>query len=399
MTLPADWNLTMATQFGKPARELFLLDPDATYLNHGTVGVAPKAVVAAQQALREEVERHPARFMFRGLKPMLRETADLVGRRLGVAGEDLVFVDNATAGVNAVLRSFSFEPGDQILVTDQTYGAVKHTAQFVARHTGAEVVTVKLPFPVEGEAQVLDAFRGALTGRTRIAIVDHITSETALLLPLAAIAQLCHAAGALVLVDGAHAPGQIGLDLSKTGADWYVGNLHKWMFVPRGCGVLWTRKELQDGIHAPVISWGLDQGMAAEFDWPGTRDWTGVLSAPAAFAFIDGLGGLPAIHDYIQPLARQAASELAARWQGPMHAPASMTAAMAMAALPHVKTPDKATADRLRAALLDRHDIEVPVMAREERLWFRLSTQIYNEMSDIDRLAQATEGLLASGEF
>lgn len=389
----------MPAQFGHPARDLFPLEAGAVYLNHGTVGVAPKAVVAAQQQWREAVERHPAKFMFRRLKPLLRETAGKVAERLGVAGEDLVFVDNATAGVNAVLRSFAFRPGDRILVTDQTYGAVRHTAQFVARAAGAEVVTVKLPFPVEDAAQVLDAYRAALAGGARIAIVDHITSETALLLPLGAIAQLCHEAGALVLVDGAHAPGQIRLDLPRTGADWYVGNLHKWMFVPRGCGVLWAAKERQAGVHPPVISWGLDQGFDAEFDWVGTRDWSGPLSATAAFDFIDELGGLPAIFDYIQPLARQAAAELAARWQGPMHAPASMTAAMAMAALPHVQTPDKPTADRLRAALLERHDIEVPVMAREARLWFRLSTHVYNEMADIDRLAKATESLLADGEF
>jgi isopenicillin-N epimerase len=389
----------MTIQFGHPARSLFPLAEGATYLNHGTVGVAPSAVLAAQRELREEIERHPAKFMFRRLKPLLREAADAVAERLGVVGADLAFVDNATAGINAVLRSFPFRPGEKILVTDQSYGAVVHTANYVARTTGAEVVKLTLPFPVDGEAEVLDAYRQALAGGVRIAIVDHITSETALLLPLEAIAQLCHAAGALVLVDGAHAPGQIQLDLPKTGADWYVGNLHKWMFVPRGCGVLWTSKERQAEVHAPVISWGLDQGMAAEFDWPGTRDWTGALAAPAALRFIDERGGLGPVHDYIQPLARQAASALAARWQGPLHAPASMTAAMALAPLPPVATPDKPTADRLRAALLDRHDIEVPVIARAERLWFRLSTQIYNEMSDVDRLAEATEGLLANGEF
>lgn len=384
----------MSTTFGKPARALFPLDAGATYLNHGTVGVSPNAVMQAQAEWRAEIERHPARFMFHRLKPLLRQAADRVGERLGVSGENLVFVDNATAGINAVLRSFPFQAGDEILVNDHTYGAVAYTANYVARVTGATVKAFSLPFPVEDEQQVLDAFKAALSPKTRIAVVDHITSHTALLLPLAEISRICHAAGVAVLVDGAHAPGQIKLDIAATGADWYVGNLHKWMFAPRGCGVLWAPKQRQDGLHPPVISWGLDQGFADEFDWVGTRDWAGVLSTEASFGFIDELGGLQAMHDYMHPLAREASSVLAARWQGPPHAPGSMTAAMALAALPTVREPSQETADRLRAALLEQHDIEVPVIVRDDRLWFRLSMQVYNDMDDIDRLAVTTEALL-----
>jgi isopenicillin-N epimerase len=385
---------TMA--FGRPMRALFPLDPQAVYLNHGTVGVTPNPVRAAQQDWRERIERHPARSMLRELKPRLRAAADRVGARLGVPGEDLAFIDNATTGVNAVLRSLRFRPGDEILVTDHTYGAIAHTAQYVARCSGATVATATIPFPVDDEQQVVAAVAAALTPRTRVAVLDHITSETALLLPLAQIARLCRERGVALLVDGAHAPGQIPLDLPATGADWYVGNLHKWLFAPRGCGVLWTPKPRQAGLHPPVISWGLDKGLAEEFDWTGTRDPSAALSTGAALDFVDRLGGLAAIQAYIHPLARAAASRLAARWQGPLPAPASMTAAMALAPLPAVRQPDKPTADRLRQLLLERHDIEVPVIARAGRLWFRLSLQVYNDMADIDRLAEATEALLAA---
>jgi isopenicillin-N epimerase len=222
--------------FGRAMLAHFPLEPGSVYLNHGTVGVTPLAVMRARTALLDEIERHPARFMIRELMnlgltpppqaPRLRAAAARVGEFLGVAGDGLAFVDNASSGINAVLRSFPWQPGDELLIHDQAYGGVARAAAFIARERGATLVTVALPFPADDPAEFVRAVERAITPRTRLALLDHVASETALVLPLAAMAVACHARGVPVLVDGAHAPGAIALDIAALGVDWYVANLH-----------------------------------------------------------------------------------------------------------------------------------------------------------------------------
>ncbi|MEP6505805.1 MAG: aminotransferase class V-fold PLP-dependent enzyme, partial [Betaproteobacteria bacterium] len=283
--------------FGRALLSHWWLDPDLTYLNHGTVGVTPRAVLETQQEWQRRIEAQPASFLFRELtrmnpdmagatRPLLRRVADEIGAFVGVRGDDLVFVDNASTGVNAVLRSIALAPDDEILILDQAYGAVAKAAGFVARLAGARVVTVETPFPVDGDVTqaCADAVARAITPRTRIAVLDHISSETALTLPIVAMIERCRARGVPVLVDGAHAPGAIALDIAALGADWYVGNLHKWAFAPRACALLWVAPAQRASLHPPVISWGLDEGLTHEFDWTGTRDPSAVLAAPAGLA-------------------------------------------------------------------------------------------------------------------
>jgi isopenicillin-N epimerase len=384
--------------------EHFLLDPGAVYLNHGTVGVTPKRVLAAQQTMRDAIERHPARFLLRELMslapaapaepPRLRAAAAKVAAFLGAKGDDLVFVDNASSGVNAVLRSLHLEAGDQIVLFDQAYGAVARTAEFVARGCGAEVVTVALPFPPEREEAVVAALEAALTPRTRIAILDHVTSETALVLPLAQMAALCRARGIRVLADGAHAPAALALDIPTLGVDWYVANLHKWAFAPRGCGVLWASADRRDGLHPSVISWGLDVGWHQEFDWTGTRDPTPCLCAPEGIAFIDFLGA-DAMRAHNHALVHGAAVRLSARWGEAWTLPESMTGCMASIALPAHLGTDTTHAGALKDWLLFERHIEAPVMARDGRLRVRLSAQVYNDDEDIERFAAAVEAYAA----
>ena len=273
------------------------LEPDTTYLNHGTVGVTPRRVLAAQQAIRDDIERQPSRFLLRELteivvgvsragQPRLRQAAAAVAEFLGARPHDLVFVDNATSGANAVLRSFPFRPGDEILMSDLAYGGIRHAAVFAARQSGATVRTAVTPYPVRSQADLIDTFTDAVGPQTRLAIVDHIASQSALVLPVAEIAAALRARGVAVLVDGAHAPGAIPLDIPSLDVDWYVANLHKWMWVPRSSGILWASPERQRDLHPPVISWGLDQGFTAEFDLPGTRDPSAHLAAPAAIALM-----------------------------------------------------------------------------------------------------------------
>ena len=385
--------------FGHAMRAQWGLDPAILDLHHGTVGATPRRVLAAQQSIRDEAERQPARFMLRELTeivvggglpspPRMRVAAEIVAAFVGARGEDLVFVENATTGVNAVLRSFPLKPGDEILMTDLGYGAVGNAAQFTARERGAAVKVVRIPYPVSDPGEIAAAIAAAIGPRTRIVVLDHITSESALVMPVAETAALCRARGVAVLVDGAHAPGAIALDVPSLGADWYVANLHKWAWAPRSSGFLWAPLGRQGGLHPTVISWGLGLGFTAEFDLLGTRDPSMYLAAPAAIAFLRELGA-EAVRAYNHGLAWSAAQLLAARWGTKLEVPESMIGTMATVPLPARLGDQDADAARLRDALLFEDRIEVQVHEWRGRLWARISAQVYNEISDYERLAEA----------
>ena len=380
-------------------RAHWALDPQITYLNHGSVGAPPRRVLAAQQAIRDEIERQPSRFLLRELSsvavgvprsetPRMRVAADAVAAFMGARGEDLVFVDNATSGVNAVLRSMDLREGDEIVIADHAYGAIANVAAFVARDRGSRVRTVELPYPPANPGAIVGAFAEALGPRTRVAVVDHITSESALVLPLAEIAALCRRGDVPVLVDGAHAPGVLPLDIPSLGIDWYAGNLHKWAYSPRSCGFLWAPPERQRGLHPPVISWGMDQGFAVEFDWVGTRDPSPWLAAPEGIAMMRELG-CDAIRRYNHDLVWRAARMLGERWGTSLPMDEAMVGAMATLPLPERYGSTKEDAARLRDALLFEDRIEVQLHSWRDRLWVRISAQIYNEAADYERLGAA----------
>ena len=397
------------SRFGHAMRAHFPLDADAIYLNHGTVGVTPLAVMRTRQAILDEIERHPARYMIRELMnlgmsappeaPRLRAAAERIATFLGVTGEGLAFVDNASSGVNAVLRSIALEPGDEILISDQAYGGVLRAAAFIARERGATLATVALPFPLEDPAACVSAIERAITPRTRIALLDHVSSETALVLPLAAMAAACRERGVLVLVDGAHAPGAIEVDIESLGVDWYAANLHKWAFAPRSCGVLWAAPARREGLHPGVISWGItNDDWLQEFDWTGTRDPSPWLAAPAGLDFMHDVLGVAAMRDYNHRLAWHSAQQLAERWGRKWTTPESMIGCMVSVPLPDRFGPASVvTAQRLRDGLFFAHRIEVPVVVRADSLWVRLSLQVYNDEDDIEQLARAVDALARTG--
>ncbi|HEX4955304.1 MAG TPA: aminotransferase class V-fold PLP-dependent enzyme [Thermoanaerobaculia bacterium] len=389
----------MSPSFGPAMLPDWPLEAGVTYLNHGTVGVTPKRVLAAQQAIRDEIERQPSRFLLRELteigvgvprpeRPRMRVAAAEVAAFLGCRGEDLVFVDNATTGANAVLRSFPFEPGDEVLVTDLGYGGVTNAARYAVRERDAVLRTIEMPWPLTSPEQAIETIEAALEPSTRILLIDHVTAESALLLPLAAIAERCRARGVAVLADGAHAPGAIALDISSLGVDWYFGNLHKWGWVPRSSGILWAAPERQASLHPPVISWGLDLGLSAEFDLLGTRDPSAHLAAPAALALMRELG-VEAVRAYNHRLAWEGAQLLAERWGSSFETPETMIGTMATVALPARLGGTREEANRLRDALLFADGIEVQVHATRGRLYVRISAQVYNDLGDVERLAAA----------
>jgi isopenicillin-N epimerase len=384
--------------FGKPMLSEWTFDPGTTYLNHGTVGVTPRRILAVQQAIRDEMERHPARFILRALSetefgrplpepPRLRTAADDVAAFLGARGADLVFVDNITAGVNAILRSVPLQRGDEILVSDLVYGGVLRAALFAARERGATVRTVEMPYPFRAE-RLADAWANAVGPNTRLAIVEHITAQSALVFPLKETAARLRAQGVAVVADAAHAPGQIPVDIPSLGVDWYVANLHKWMWTPRSSGILWAAPDRQGGLRPTVISWGLDKGFKAEFDMLGTRDPSPHLSAPAAIALMTEWG-VDAIQTYNHTLAWTGARRLAERWGTDFDVPEAMIASMATVPLPVAAGSTPGEAQALRDALFFDDDIEVQMHAYRGRVWARISAQIYNDINDIERLGEA----------
>ena len=338
-------------QVGIP-RDEWQLDPKFTFLNHGSYGSTPRTVRAAQDRWRERMEQHPTGFMTYELPTALRAAAAHLADFVGCNGIDLAFVENATVGCNTVLNSLSLSDGDEILVTDHCYGAIRNAAEHVAKNSGAWVVEAKISFPIAGPNQIVDAVASKLSPHTRIVVLDHISSPTAVVFPVRDLASLCQRAGAPVLIDGAHGPGMLPLDISSMGVDWYVGNCHKWLMAPKGSAFLWTDPKWQGQIHPPAISHGYMKGYTAEFDWIGTRDPSAWLSVPAAIDFHVRLGGATLRERNIK-LACDSATQLAHDWKTQRGTPDELTGSMATVRLPLSEAPTIERAIELRAWLFD----------------------------------------------
>jgi isopenicillin-N epimerase len=386
-------------EFGRSVLPLWPLEPAATYLNHGTVGVTPIRVSEAQRALRARIERHPSKFMLRELwtftgtasgPTLMRQAASEIAGFVGARGEDLVFVDNTTAGVNAVLQSTTFNTGDEIVVTDHLYGGLLTAAHYYARRSGATVRIVELPYPRFDAAAAIELVAGAITSRTRLVIVEHIAAESGIVFPIRDLVHACKAKGATVLVDGAHVPGALPLDVSAIGADYYVANLHKWAMAPRSSAFMVVAPPRQDALHPAIISWGLDQGFLQEFDWVGTRDATPWLIAPEGVRFLKDLG-LDAVQQYNHDLAWHTAQYLTDRWGTPLTIEESAVGCLVSVMTPQAIGSTRADAVRLRDRLLFENGIEVQVHARAGRVWVRVSAQVYNDRADIEKLGAAVE--------
>ncbi len=387
--------------------DAWLLDPAITYLNHGSFGACPRVVLELQQSLRLEMEREPVTFLVRRLPPLLDASRETLAGLIGADPADLVFVQNATGGVNSVLRSLSFRPGDEILVTDQDYNACRNVVRYVAERGGAVVVEVKVPLPVESPQQVVDAVLQRVTARTRLALLDHVTSPTAVVFPIEQLVRGLDRRGVDTLVDGAHAPAMVPLDLSRLGAAYYTGNCHKWLCAPKGAGFLHVRRDRQQGIQPPVISHGWNRPrpgyspLQDAFDWPGTLDPTPWLCVGEAIRFVSTLldGGLAALMQRNHELAVLGRRILCRQSGVVAIAAENMLGSMAAVRLPdddlaspQPETQSPAVAgDRLHDALLGQYGIEVPVFywpSPPQRL-LRISAQAYNHPAQYERLAEA----------
>ncbi len=390
-------------------RQHWTLDPAITFLNHGSFGACPREVLDHQSELRARMEREPVHFFVHQLEPLWNAAREQAATFVGARPEDLAFVRNATAGVNAVLRSLRFAPGDQLLCTDHGYNACRNVLAFVAERWGAEVVVAKLPFPLSDPSEVTRAIADAVTDRTRLALIDHVTSPTGLVLPIAEITEALSERGVRTLVDGAHAPGMLALDVEATGATWYTANFHKWTCAPKGAAMLWAHPDAQEGLHPAVISHGYNSGrprkrFLEEMDWTGTDDPTPALCVPKAIEVVGAIGGgWDAIRERNRALVLHGRDLLAEALDVAAPAPDAMIGSLAALPLPDGDgaPPSSALyADPLQIALFERHRVEVPIppWPHPPRRLVRISAHLHNEASDYGRLAAALQAELRSCE-
>jgi isopenicillin-N epimerase len=374
--------------FGRALRARFMLEDGVAFLNNGSYGATPRAVFDAVHEWRRRVEAEPVRFYAREAMPALAAARAALAARIGADPEGIGFVDNATTAANAVIASLDLAPGDEVLTTDHVYNAVRNALRHWCGRQGAAVIEAPVPYPIADAEQIVAAIEQHITPRTRLLVIDHIASPTALIMPVERLIAHAHARGIRVLVDGAHAPGQLALDLRALGADWYVGNCHKWMYAQRGCGFLYAASAERARVHPTVISHGYGNGLAAEFDWTGTRDLCHWLALPAAFAFADELGP-QRIAGYNRALRAAGARLIAERWGTAVGAPPELLGFMAAIRVPGSESATPERAQALHDALFDRHKVEVPIICFAGALWARISAQIFNEIADYERLADA----------
>jgi len=385
---------------------LWTLDPAVTFLNHGSFGACPRPVLEAQQRLRERLERQPVQFLVRDLEALLDDARRVLAAFLGAEPEGLVFVTNATTAVNAVLRSLALAPGDQLLVTDHAYNACRNALDFVAADRRARVVVVPMEFPIGSADRVLEAVLERVSPRTRFALVDHVTSPTGLVFPIERLVRALAAEGVDTLVDGAHAPGMLPLDVTAVGAAYYAGNCHKWVCAPKGAGFLHVRRDRQPEVRPIAISHGANSPrrdrsrFLVEFDWTGTVDPTAYLCVPEAIRFMGSLlpGGWPEVMARNRALALEARAILARALGVPPPSPDSMVGSLAAVPLPDgsAEPASPLQISELQDRLLERFGIEVPIVpwpAPPKRL-VRVSAQLYNSVAQYERLAAALRELL-----
>jgi isopenicillin-N epimerase len=388
----------MDTPIALPAAglaEQFLLRPEMTFLNHGSFGACPRPVFERYQAWQRELEAQPVELLGRRITGLLAQARAALGPYVGAHADDLAYVPNATHGVNIVARSLELGPGDEVLATDHEYGAIDRTWRFICGQRGATYINQPVELPLEDPEEVVEQLWAGVTPRTRVIAVSHISSPTALIFPVAAICRRARAEGIMTVIDGAHAPGQIDLDMAAIGADFYTGNCHKWLCAPKGSGFLYARPEAQARLKPLVVSWGYEAEIPGpstfvdHFGWAGTIDPSAYLSVPAAIAFQQA-NAWPRLRAACHALLGQARARVAKLSGLPQICPDSPEwwGQMAVAPLPPCDPLE------LKRRLWDEFQVEVPIVVWRGRPFVRISVQVYNGPADIDRLVAALRALL-----
>lgn len=388
-----------------PYRKFWGLNPDVDFLNHGSFGATPIEVLDAQRQWMRRLESDPIEFLApeRSLLPRIDAVRKVVAELVRAPASDLVMVRNATDGVNAVVRSFPFRAGDEVVITSHGYNACNNAVRFAAERWGASVVTAEVPFPIAGPDDVLDAVSAVLSQRTRLVLVDHVTSPTGLVFPVEQICQMCRQRGIRVMIDGAHAPGMVPVDLQDIGADYYTANHHKWLCGPKTSGFLYVDPQWQSEVHPTTISHGANTDrygatrFQAEFNWIGTFDPTPILVVPDSIDFVSTLipGGLSELMQHNRELAIAGRRVLLGRLGLEAPAPESMLGSLAAIILPNRANRTAAEVEALKMRLFNEFRIEVPVFQlNQQQHCLRISAQAYNSLEQYERLAETLKQLI-----
>jgi isopenicillin-N epimerase len=363
------------------------------FLNHGSFGACPKVVFEDYQRWQLEMERQPVRFVQHRLHPELLKAREALGAFINAPAEDLVFVDNATWGVNVIARSLSFEPGDEVLTTDHEYGACEMSWEWPLRKQGAKLVKQAIPLPVTTHEEFVETFWAGVTPKTKVVYLSHITSPTALIFPIQEICRRAREAGILSVIDGAHAPGHLDLDMQAIGADVYTGNLHKWLSTPKGSGFLYVRPEHHHWVESLVISWGWgrkgidpNSTFVERNEWQGTRDHSAYLAVPAAIEFRKN-NNWPAVQAECNRMLRATKERLEDLFDMPPLCPDNGEWFVQMSAC-WVRHDNP---EQLKQRLIDEFNVEIPVVGRNGQPGVRISVQAYNTQDDLDALVNALE--------
>jgi isopenicillin-N epimerase len=373
---------------GTRLREEFLLDPNVTFLNHGSFGATPRAVFERYQEWQLELERQPVLFLARRIDGLLAEARAALGAYVGADPDDLVFVPNATAGINVAAWPQGLQTGDEVVSTDLEYGAIDLTWEHICRDFNAKYVRAPMRLPVTDAAEIVETIWAAVGPRTRVLALSHHTSSTALTLPVAELCRRAREAGIRTVIDGAHVPGHFPLDLGALDPDYYAGNCHKWLCAPKGAGFLYVRRELQRDIQALMVSWGYegdDPSFVSRHEKQGTRDPSAYLSVPAAIEW-QREHDWDAVRDRCHQLARRARNELGLE-------PLTPDSEEFFGQMVTLRLPDDAPPD-LKERLYDDYRIEIPVSERGDDRFIRASFQGYNDDADLERLRDALAALL-----
>lgn len=394
MTDTASASFTPISEAGRH----FLVRRDIAFLNHGSFGACPRPVFDTYQRWQEALESQPVHFIARRIGDVLATARKRLEAYVGVGGDNLVFVPNATHGINIVARSLALEPGDEVLGTDHEYGAVERTWRFTCQPRGAYFRTQPITLPITSAEAVVEQLWQGVTERTRVIVVSHITSPTALELPVAAICRRAAEQGIITVVDGAHAPGHIDLDLDSLGADFYTGNCHKWLCAPKGSAFLYARPERQDLLRPLVVSWGWEPREPGPspfhdlFDWVGTDDPAAYLSVPAAIDF-EAQYDWPQVRAACHTLLREARERVGALTGLGQISPDSTEWWGQMCAIP-LPADHALPAKELQRRLWEEYQVEVPITEWQGQRFVRISIQAYNSARDVDRLLDGLRHLL-----
>ncbi|MCC7370055.1 MAG: aminotransferase class V-fold PLP-dependent enzyme [Chloroflexi bacterium] len=378
-------------------RGQFLLRPDVTFLNHGSFGACPRSVFERYQAWQLELEQQPVEFIGRRATALMAEARAALAAYLGADADEVVYFQNVTAALNVVARSLPLRAGDEILTTNHEYGALDRTWTFVCQKTGARYVNQPLPSRLDDPHDVVEAVWSGVTPRTRVLFLSHITSPTALILPVAELIARVRAAGIWTVIDGAHAPGQVDLDLHALGADFYGGNCHKWLCAPKGAGFLYAQRDVQHLLEPQIVSWGWQardpsgSRFVDEQEYQGTRDISAFLTVPAAIEFLQA-NDWPRVRAECHQLVRMAREEIAEITGLPPLTPDSPAWFAQLGAIPLPPGDEKA----FKARLYDEYRVEAPIVAWAGQRFVRVSAQGYTTQADIERLTRAVGEILAS---